>query len=104
MADNKFEVVGKPPVGDRIEIILGRKKVNLGAWWMDNEGTVGHDCLHHLNGGKAFWYSRVARGYDPVNGCFRSYCMSCGADAPEEVFNFANLRKFGETYKDAMKR
>lgn len=105
MGDDKFEALNKIPTGERIEIQLGRKRSNLGAWWLDAEGTIGHDCLHQMDLGKfPAWFSRVARGYDPVQGCFRSYCMTCGTDAPEEVFEFADLRKFGKGLKQSVER
>ena len=88
------------PTGDRIEVYLKAKRSNLGAWWLDQDGTVGHDCLHQMDCGTSpAWLSKVARGYDPVHGCFRNYCMTCGADAPEEVFEFAQLTKFGTKWR-----
>jgi hypothetical protein len=80
------------------------KRTNLGAWWLDSEGTIGHDCLHHVDGTSPIWFSRVARGFDPIQGCFRAYCMTCGIDAPEEVFEFADLRKFGTKYAKALEK
>ena len=105
MDNDKFESVNKIPTGERMEVRLGLGRSNLGSWWMDGEGTIGHNCLHQLDGGtNPAWFSRVANGYDPVGGCFRAYCMTCGTDAPEEVFQFASLKRFGKIYKKAMER
>lgn len=103
MAGNEFTVTGRLPRGERIEVRLKRKRSNLGAWWLDEEGTVGHNCLHEFDC-NAFpaWFSKVARGFDPVQGTFRAYCLSCGVDVPQQVFIFADLRRLGSQLTEVM--
>ena len=105
--DPKFEVIGKiPTTNNRPEVILGRGISNIGPWFMDENGTVGHNCLHVVlnNDEEPPWYGRIYDGYDPCKGLFRKFCMACGVTCPDEVTEFAKLQRFGQRYSKAAER
>jgi hypothetical protein len=94
---NRYGASGK-------RVYLSGKCVKLENWWMDEEGTIGHDCKKWLNDNAMKGYNsnnrldtiyigRTMKGYNPIKGVFGRVCVNCGEDAPDWLEQHSMLRR-----------
>lgn len=78
----------------RKHIILGKKRSRLEDWWIDDEGSIGHDCNFKINQGmEPLFFGKTFNGWNPIVGRFLRTCTNCGEEAPKELEIHSKLRR-----------